>query len=161
MAFTTSFSTEQLVNFLRVQPFTLDDEDFSLLYVNKIDGYIFCSYSEEQLLSIGFSSGSAKKLIVLIQNLKDQTFLSSGKVGYFVHIPYFHWSLEHFSNWVLSCWPSLAGQDLSSYFYQILGQIRDDDATFAEVNQTIVKLFKKKKVSITTSIITHFSLMHP
>jgi len=141
-------STEQLITFLKIQRLNLNDNTLNTLRYHEIDGDVFCTYSETDLVELGISKGPARKLFTFIQGLRNKSFIGHGKMSYFFHVPPSSWSFEHFCNWADSCWPSrtiLNKNDDKHFFYHTLGKMKDDSTTSPEVLNTILVLLKSKK----------------
>lgn len=66
-----NIDTETLIVFLKEQGLKLDEDDFSILRKEKIDGQVFLDMTEEKFRGIGFALGPAMKLAKEVKALKD------------------------------------------------------------------------------------------
>src|SRR6266516_1797506 len=67
------WGTETLIDFLKTQGLNLDEEDFSILRREKIDGQVFLKLTKEDFNEYGFKGGPSIKMADEVNALKDNT----------------------------------------------------------------------------------------
>ena len=152
MSFVSSMSCTQLLAFLDVQNLNLSVNTREALIKNEVDGDIFYSYSEEDLVNLGINKGPARKLFTFIEELRNKFFLCQGQLSYFFCVPPLSWSFDNFCTWINACWPSRSSEDNKEddkrFFYHTIGNMKDSSTTSPVVLDVILNLLKlKKKVS--------------
>ncbi|CAG8839669.1 38666_t:CDS:2, partial [Gigaspora margarita] len=65
-------TTVDLINFLRKQDLGLDDDDFKIIYDQKIIGSEFLVLRVDELMQVGFKLGPAKRIVGLIEKIKGE-----------------------------------------------------------------------------------------
>jgi hypothetical protein len=149
MSLLSNMNVETLIKYLKNLDLNLDEEDFNVLRVQKIDGYAFGSMTEEKFIADGMKHGPAIKLAIQASQFSNLL----GRTSYFYEIPSHLWSLFHFQTWSRQLWPTTDQEEDRKIFYRVLYNFRDDLQVSSEVRDVVLNLLKqKKKVSIIIKI---------
>src|SRR6266496_3543958 len=144
-----NWDTKTLIIFLCDLDINLDEDDFKILRMQKIDGQTFPDMTERKFMKDGIKQGPAMKLEKQAKLLKEQTrAFEKGKIKYFWLFPCGIWSLQHFVSWSTNMFGPTERNEAHTVFYNTLYIFCDDLIASQEILEVVRNLLLNKKVCI-------------